>query len=303
MILLTGSTGFTGQYVLDLLLEKGYEVTCFVRKSSNIDKLKGKNIKIAYGDLGDYESLLAALKGADTLINIASLGFGHAPNIVKACRESGVKRAIFISTTAIFTSLNAESKKIRLEAESLIKASDLDYTILRPTMIYGTHEDRNMCRLISFLSKFPVIPVMGNGKCLQQPVYVKDVAQAVLLALENPVSIKKEYNIAGAKELAYNEVIDITAGFLNKKVIKIHIPLSLCLLFFSVYEKLSSKPKLKKEQALRLNENKNFSIEKAKAELGYSALSFEEGISLEIEEMRKANFVSKPQERFNPFSR
>jgi nucleoside-diphosphate-sugar epimerase len=160
MILLTGATGFLGGFVLKELVEKGYEVTCLVRKTSNIDMMKKLNINYVYGELDDYKSICEALKGKEALINIASLGFGHAPNIVNACEEMNVKRAIFISTTGIFTKLNPDSKAIRLEAERLIKESSLDFTIIRPTMIYGTPKDRNMWRLVRYLRRLSIIPVL-----------------------------------------------------------------------------------------------------------------------------------------------
>lgn len=291
MILVTGATGFTGQYIIELLLNEGYNLTCFVRKSSNIDWLKQKNVSIVYGDLADYNSILNALNGIDVLVNIVSLGLGFAPNIVKACEEANVRRTIFISTTSIFTKLNPESKTIRLQAEEAIINSKLNYTILRPTMIYGSHKDRNMCRLVSLISKSRIIPVLGNGKFYQQPIFVKDVAKAVFLALKNPVSYNKRYNIAGYKELTYNDVIDITARALGRKVIKIHIPLSISLCLLELYEKISKRPKLKKEQALRLNEDKKFSITEIQEDLGFTPISFEEGIKIEIEEMKRNGVI------------
>lgn len=283
MILLTGATGFLGEFVLKELVDKGHEVTCYVRKTSNINLIKKINVNYVYGELDDYKSICEALQGKDALINIASLGFGHAPNIVNACEELKVKRAIFVSTTGIFTKLNLASKTIRLEAEKLIKDSSLEYTIIRPTMIYGTPKDRNMWRLVKYLKKLSVIPVLGDGTYLQQPVYVKDLANVIVRAYENSISIKKAYNISGAKALNYNEVIDITARALGKKVIKIHVPTKLSYGLLKVYEKVSKKPKLKAEQVLRLNENKDFSFEEAKMDLGYDPLSFKEGIKLEIE--------------------
>lgn len=291
MFLLTGATGFTGSYVLNLLLEKRYPVTCFVRKTSNVQNLLQKNVRLVYGDLSDYGSVVKALVGTDTLINLASLGLGYAPNIVNACKEVGVKRTIFISTTGIFTKLNPDSKRIRLEAEDLIRDSGLDYTILRPTMIYGTHQDRNMCRLISFIAKNRIVPILGSGGFLQQPVYVNDLARAIVLALEKSTSIKKEYNVAGGKELTYNEVVDIVARFLNRKIFKIHIPLFFCIWLLGLYERISKKPRLKREQALRLNENKKFSIEVIEEDLGYTALTFEEGARLQIQEMKKQKLL------------
>jgi nucleoside-diphosphate-sugar epimerase len=282
MILLTGATGFLGGFVLKELVEKGYEVTCLVRKTSNIDMMKKLNINYVYGELDDYKSICEALKGKEALINIASLGFGHAPNIVNACEEMNVKRAIFISTTGIFTKLNPDSKAIRLEAERLIKESSLDFTIIRPTMIYGTPKDRNMWRLVRYLKRLSIIPVLGDGTYLQQPVFVKDLAGAVVSVYENPVSIKKAYNISGADALSYNEVIDITAKSLGKRAIKIHISMKLSCNLLKVYEKISRKPRLKAEQVLRLNENKDFPHDEASRDFGYNPLSFEEGMKLEV---------------------
>lgn len=285
MILLTGATGFLGGFVLEELVEKGHEVTCFVRKTSNLDKIKRMNVNYVYGELDDYKSICEALKGKEALINIASLGFGHGPNIINACEEMAVKRSIFVSTTGIFTKLNPDSKGIRLEAEKLIKESILDYTIIRPTMIYGTPKDRNMWRLVKYLKRLPILPILGSGTYLQQPVYVKDLASVIVSAYENTVSIKKAYNISGAAALTYNDVIDVTGKALGKRVVKLHIPMKLSYNLLKLYEKISKNPKLKAEQVLRLNENKDFSHEDAKQDLGYNPLSFEDGIKREIEQI------------------
>lgn len=291
MILLTGATGFLGEFVLNELVNKGHEVTCFVRKSSVLDTIKKLNVNYVYGEMDDYNSICQALKGKDALINIASLGFNHAPNIVDACIEEGVKRTIFVSTTGIFTKLNPMSKSIRLEAERLIIESGLGYTIVRPTMIYGTPKDRNMWRLIRYIQRIGLIPILGSGTYLQQPVYVKDLANVIVEAYERPVSVNKSYNISGAKALTYNDIIDITARAVGKKVIKVHIPMNISYFLLKGYEKISKKPKIKAEQVLRLNEHKDFSYDEAKLDLGYSPVSFEEGIKLEIEEAVKKNEI------------
>jgi len=282
LILLTGATGFLGEFVLKELVKRGHEVTCFVRKSSNLDIINQLNVKYFFGELDDYKSICEALDGKEALINIASLGFGHASNIIKACEKSNVKRAIFISTTGIYTKLNPDSKIIRLEAERLIKESKLDYTIIRPTMIYGTPKDRNMWRLIKYLKKIRILPILGDGTYLQQPVYVKDLASAIVKTYESTICIKKAYNISGAKPITYNDVVNITARALGKKVLKIHIPMKISYNFLKAYERMSKKPMLKAEQVLRLNENKDFSYEEASKDFEYKPLGFEEGIKREV---------------------
>src|SRR5688572_5891103 len=196
-IFVIGATGFTGSHVVPLLLKSGYEVRCLYRASSDRSLLSDPKIEWELGDVSDSQSLSIAMQGADALVNIASLGFGHADSIISAAKIMGIERAIFISTTAIFTQLNAPSKKIRVAAELAIETSGLKYTILRPTMIYGSNRDRNMWRLIRFMRYSPIVPVFGDGKYLQQPIYVNDVAQAVVSCLDSDKTIGKSYNISG----------------------------------------------------------------------------------------------------------
>lgn len=280
-VLVTGATGFTGSRVVPLLLDSGHEVRCFVRETSDRSQLGTLTVEWVTGDLSDNEALTSALRGVDALVNIASLGFGHAESILRSAKEAGVRRGIFISTTAIFTQLNADSKSARLAAEEAIQASGLDYTILRPTMIYGSPRDRNMWRLIRLLRFSPIIPIFGDGESLQQPVFVDDVAQAVLLALGADVTIGKSYNIAGKDPLTYNQVIDTVASALGKRVWKLHLPYMPIVRLLQFTERIRIRLPIKAEQVLRLNENKAFSYEEAQRDFGFSPRSFAEGIELE----------------------
>ena len=281
-IFVTGATGFTGSRVVPLLLKNGYEVRCLYRASSDRSTLSDPKIEWAQGDLSDTQNLTIAMQGTDALVNIASLGFGHADSIIRAAKDAGIKRALFISTTAIFTQLNAKSKKVRVAAELAIETSGLKYTLLRPTMIYGSPRDRNMWRLIRFIRFSPIIPVFGDGESLQQPIYVDDVAQAVMSCVSNDKTIDKSYNIAGKHPLTYNDVIDTIARQMNKRVWKLHVPSKPVVAMLSLFERVRIPFPIKAEQVLRLNENKDFSFTEAQKDFGFSPLAFEEGIENEL---------------------
>jgi nucleoside-diphosphate-sugar epimerase len=283
-ILLTGATGFTGSYVLRRLLAEGITPRCLVRASSDVSELQG--VETAVGDLGDAASLARALDGIDTLINTASLGFGHAPALVEAAERAGVRRAIFISTTSIFTSLNTTSKSTRIAAEETIQRSRLEWTILRPTMIYGSPRDRNMIRLIRYVRRWPVMPVIGDGRYLQQPVYVDDVAASVMLALRSDKAIHRAYNIAGAKPLTFNEVVDIVARLLGRRMRRIYFPARPIIATLQWLERRRLRLPIKAEQLQRLNENKAFPWTDAANDFGYAPIEFEEGIKRELAAMR-----------------
>jgi len=289
-VFLTGATGFTGSHVLALLLEKGIHTRCLVRATSDVRALRSTGVEIVEGDVGDERSLLAAMVGTNMLINTASLGFGSAPVLVSCAERAGVRRAVFISTTAIFTSLNARSKVVRLAAEECVRTSALQQTIIRPTMIYGTSRDRNMARLIRFLRRSPVIPIVGSGRNLQQPVHVRDVAFAVLAAMQSDAAIGRAYNIAGAAPLTFLEVIDTITRLLGRKVMKLRLPAAPILATLGLTERLGIRLPAKREQILRLNENKAFDCSDAGRDLHYAPLSFEEGIRRELVQMRLIPF-------------
>ena len=180
-ILLVGGTGFLGSFVAARLAERG--AVALVRPTSDLSVLP-QGLEVRTGDL----AAPLPLEGISTLIYCASMGFGHVPALVRQLEACGVKRAVFLSTTAIFTSLPSTSRAVRLEAEAAVQNSSLDWTLLRPTMIYGTARDRNISRLLRFLRRWPIFPVCGNA--LWQPIYVEDLADAVLAALDAPRAIR-----------------------------------------------------------------------------------------------------------------
>ncbi|MCK6585334.1 MAG: NAD-dependent epimerase/dehydratase family protein [Anaerolineales bacterium] len=281
-VFVTGATGFTGSRVVPLLLKNEYEMRCLYRDTSDRSLLSSSEVEWALGDLSDTDALSASMRGADALVNLASLGFGHADSILRAARDAGIQRAIFISTTAIFTQLNAKSKQVRTAAELAIETSGLRYTILRPTMIYGSPRDRNMWRLIRFMRLSPIVPVFGDGKFLQQPIYVDDVAAAILGCLKSDATIGRSYNIAGKHPLTYNEVIDTIARLMNKRIWKLHVPSKPVVSLLALFERMRIPFPIKAEQVLRLNENKDFGYAEAQRDFGFNPLAFKEGIRMEL---------------------
>jgi nucleoside-diphosphate-sugar epimerase len=281
-LFVTGATGFTGSRLVPLLLQNGFQVCCLNRPSSDRSVLAQPEIEWVTGDVFHTDALSAAMQGTDTLINVVSLGFGHADSIIRAAQNAGIKRCIIISTTAIFTQLDARSKAMRVDAERVIKSSGLQYTILRPTMIYGSARDRNMWRLIQFMHDSPIVPIFGDGNSLQQPIHVDDVAHAILSCLQSERTIGKSYNIAGKYPLTYNAVLDTIAAHMKKRIWKLHIPYSPVVAVMKFFERLHLPLPIKAEQVLRLNENKNFDYTDAANDFGFVPLSVEEGIKMEL---------------------
>jgi uncharacterized protein YbjT (DUF2867 family) len=285
-LLVTGGSGFLGGYVLREAAARGHETVALARSERAAAAVTELGAKALPGDLGDDAGLAAAMLAADcdVLVNLASLGFGHAPAIVAAAASAGIGRAVFVSTTAVTTTLPVATKRIRLAAEQRIRDSALAWTILRPTMIYGAAGDRNLSRLLPLLRRAPVLPVPG-GHQLQQPVHVADVAAAVLASAERADSAGMTYNVAGPEPMPFAELLRICSATVRSRARFVPVPLPPVIALARAYERLSQHPKLKAEQLQRLGEDKAFAIGPAIRDLGYAPRPFAAGIGAQARAM------------------
>jgi uncharacterized protein YbjT (DUF2867 family) len=208
-LLVVGGSGFLGGYVLREAARRGHHTLALARSPEAARVVAANGARPLGGDLDDARHLDEAFAAArcEALLCLASLGHGHGPSIVAAAEDAGVPRAVFVSTTAVTTTLHPPTRQVRLTAEEQIRSCGLDWTILRPTMIYGAAGDRNLSRLLPLLRRAAVLPVPATGGCLHQPVHVGDVADAALAALQRPAAIGSLYNVAGPEPLPFAELL------------------------------------------------------------------------------------------------
>jgi len=279
-LLVVGGSGFLGGYVLREAARRGHETLALARSPAAARVVTHHGARPIAGDLDDGRRLDEAFAAArcEALVCLASLGFGHGPDIVAAAEEAGVPRAVFVSTTAVTTTLHPPTRQIRLTAEQQIRGSGLDWTILRPTMIYGAAGDRNLSRLLPLLRRAAVLPVPGTGGCLHQPVHVADVADAVLAALHRPEAAGSLYNVAGPEPLPFADLLRTCARAVGSRTRLVPVPLAPLVRLARGYERLSRHPRIRAEQLLRLGEDKAFAIDDAIRDLGYAPRPFAVGI-------------------------
>jgi uncharacterized protein YbjT (DUF2867 family) len=285
-LLVTGGSGFLGRFVLREAARRGHQTVALARSEAAAATVTALGALPVSGDLNDPPSLGEAFTTGrcDVLVNLASLGFGHAPTIIAAAERTGIGRAVFVSTTAVTTRLPATSKRVRLVAEERIAASGLDWTILRPTMIYGDPGDRNLSRVLPLLCRVPVLPVPGATH-LQQPVHAADVADAVLTAAERPAAAGHIYDVAGPEPLTFTELLRTAGRAVASRTCFVPVPLSPVVVAARGYELLSKNPRIRVEQLRRLAEDKAFPIDDAVRDLGYAPRSFADGIRAEARTM------------------
>jgi uncharacterized protein YbjT (DUF2867 family) len=285
-LMVTGGSGFLGGYVLREAARRGHRTVALARSEAAAAAVTALGALPVGGDLNDAHSLLDAFAAerCDVLVNLASLGFGHAPVIIAAAERARIPRAVFVSTTAVTTTLAVTSKRVRLLAEQAIREAALDWTILRPTMIYGDPGDRNLSRLLPLLRRAPVLPIPG-ARHLQQPVHAADVADAVLAAAERPAAAGHIYDVAGPEPLTFAELLRTSARAVASRTRFVPVPLSPVVAAARGYELVSRNPRIRVEQVRRLAEDKAFAIDHAVHDLGYAPRSFADGIHAEARAM------------------
>jgi len=276
LVIVAGATGYIGRFVVQALREAGHSIRCLVRDRGRCKGLDGPDISCETVDLECEQGLSKALAGGKSLVSAAHIRF--APQLIHACRAAGVRRAVFLSSTWLFSKLRTKEVSWVVAGEEAVQTSGLDTTVFRLAMTYGPGDDRNISRLRDFVRRHRVFPTFGDGKRLVQPVYVSDVVGAVTSVLNCCATVGKAYQLAGPYPMTYDEMVATVCRATGRSVLSVYLPITLALPGVWIYERISRAPKLKVDQVIRLREDRAFDISESQRDLGFRPMSFEEGL-------------------------
>ena len=285
-ILITGARGNSAYFFLRKLEKENFKevITVITRSKSNNTYFNQFNLifKILNGDINNKEFLLNSLEKIDTVLHTANIE--NSQKIVEAGNQKKVKWFILIHSTMVFSKNSSPRIKNRISIEKEILKKNSNITILSSTMIYGTPRDINMSRLISFMDKFKIFPVFGNGENYMQPIYIEDLANSYyeVIKFKNK-TFNKRYILAGKKPIKYIDILKIIEKKLNKKIYFIKIPISLFLFFIKIFEIIFfGKLHINTSQVKRLSEDKIYDYSNSKKDFLFEPMSFEDGIEIQI---------------------
>jgi nucleoside-diphosphate-sugar epimerase len=294
-VLITGSTGLTGGFLLSKIanLHPNLQIMCLVRPSSNYDHLNLLPLDLRYyqGDSADSRTWDALLSqhNFDTIIHLVQLR--QVPTLISSLNQTRQQpRLIIIGTTGVYSKYNQYSSEYK-QAEQCLFQYQGSYCLLRPTMIYGTSQDKNLHKLIKFCCCYHFFPIFGDGKNLMQPVHAEDLAQALLSVWQSP-HIQGTYDISGGTVTTFRDLIILISKLLEKNIYQPSFPLYLGITLASLSEKiLGNLSPVRKEQILRLQEDKAYPYTDAYQDFGFAPRSLEAGLRDEINLMKDQRLI------------
>jgi len=300
-VLITGITGRSGTYFLEELIAKGNiegnTYRAIIRNTSNTSLIDSCNLPIEkfIGDLDDEQSLKDATNGMDTVLHIA--GISQSLKLVKAAVENNVKKLILVHTTGIYSkykSAGADYLEIEKQITELISEKNIPLTVLRPTMIYGSLKDYNICIFIKMVDKFRLFPVVSHARFALQPVHQKDLGIAYYNVLANPqITENKDYILSGSYPINLIDILKTISDCLGKKTMFMSVPYRIaytgaCVVYYLTLTKIDYREKVQ-----RLVEPRAYSHDNATKDFGYSPMDFKEGLKQEVEEYIKIKNIKK----------
>jgi len=325
-IALTGATGYTGGRLLATLVGRGDEVRALVRASAaGGEGVRSLTPHVVTGDLSDAAAVDALVAGCDAVLHVAAVyrTAGHpdeyyrevnvrgTERLLEAASRAGVRRFVHTSTVGVHGDVKNPPadetapvapgdiyQQTKAEAEALAmryhRERGLPVAVIRPGAIYGPRETR-LLKLFRAIARGRYA-VVGSGRSYYHPVYVDDLVQGYLLALERPQAVGEPFLICGPSYVTQDELAALVAKHTGGRVLPFHVPAPPLQAAGAVVEALcvpfGIDPPLHRRRVDFWTKSRAFTTEKARRLLGYQPrFSLDEGIARTVASYREAGWL------------
>jgi len=325
-ILVTGGTGFTGKALVERLLDQGHQVTALDYKEGlKTRELRDRGATVVIGSVTDKEVVERAMEGAEVVHHLAAafretdvpqsfydqVNVGGTRNVLEAAFELGVRKLIYCSTCGVHGNIDHPPggedapiqpadyyQRTKYQAEPLVldfHRRGLKAVILRPAAIYGPGDPERFVMIFRRVAK-GTFPMFGDGRTFYHPLYIDNLVDAFLLAMEEGKGEGEAYLIADAEYLEIEQLVKKAAEALGVPVKIPHYPVWPVVAAGHVVEKACKpfriKPPIFPRRVDWYRQNRAFKIDKAKRELGYEPkVGIEEGLRRTAEWYRREGYI------------
>jgi NADH dehydrogenase len=268
-VAVVGGAGFLGRHVSSALRAAGEDVRVLSRRGGCDATRIGPE----------------SLRGCDAVVNLAGIKreaggqtfqavhVDLVTRLVEAMKAAGVRRLVHISVAVARSSPDLPYHDTKWKGEEVVRASGLDWTVLRPGVIYGVGDDL-LSHLALMIGTAPVFPIVNDGGAPMMPVHAGDVAAAVTGALRTPAAVGKTYDVVGPDRLTLRDVVRRVAEALGRRVAILPTPVALLRIPVAVMERTMKQPLSTRAQLAMLVEGLSGDPEPARRDLGVEPAPF-----------------------------
>lgn len=325
-ILVTGGTGFTGKALVRRLLDEGHQVVALDYKEGlKTDELKNWGAEVVIGSVTDKKLVEQCMEGVDVVHHLAAafreldvpnsyyheVNVGGTRNALESAFRHKINKFIYCSTCGVHGNIDhppgGEDAPIKpadyyqstkYEAEPLVNEyfnKGLKTVILRPAAIYGPGDPERFYMIFKRVAK-GTFPMFGSGKTFYHPLYIDNLIDALMLAMEGDKGNGQAYLIADEDFLSIEELVRKVGRALDVDVSIKHYPIIPLIIAGNVFEKLCRPfkitPPIFPRRVDWYRQNRAFKIDNARKELGYRPkVGIDEGLKITAEWYKKEGYL------------
>lgn len=289
-LFVTGASGGLGRTLVELLTARGHVVTLLSRREPPAQPGRQSGVAAIKGDLLDSSTYLTALRGHDAVLHLAAVTHSVDPDyyyavnahgteaLLDAARQAGVRRFLHVSTCAVGAACGAYGDSKAL-AEDAVRASGLDWTILRPAEVYGASDREAVGQTIAAVRAGFLVPCVVHAEAKLAPVHRDDVLIAICAAVDNPASSRKAYVLAGPEVFTQRGMIAMLREVFPGNRLVVPVPVAALRVAAGIFRLLGLKrPPFVPDQISRLLCPKDREIALARRDLGFAPRFLRQGV-------------------------
>ncbi|MCR9174953.1 MAG: complex I NDUFA9 subunit family protein [Alphaproteobacteria bacterium] len=296
-----GASGFIGRNIVRELAKRGVRVNAVCRDPEHAKFLKPMGvvgqITPMRADVTDEEAIAGAVSGASIVINLVGILHSSGRNtfdavqatapglIAKAAKRAGAGKFIHVSAIGADSESGAAYARTKAQGEEAVRGAFPQATILRPSIVFGPN-DAFFNRFAGMAMVSPFLPLIGGGTTKFQPVYVDDVADAAMAALDRPEAAGRTYELGGPTVFTFRELMQLTLKVMRRKRLLIEIPFWAAKIQATVLELLPSPPLTRDQVELLKTDNVVAPGARTLAELGIEATAVDAILPTYLEKFR-----------------
>ena len=267
LVTVFGGSGFLGRYTVRALARAGHRIRVAVRRPHLANFLVPighvGQIQIVRADVGDGDSVARALRGADAAVNLVGILYESgrqkfqglhadaAETVAQTARREGLGALVHVSAIGADPNSAAVYARTKAEGEARVRDAWPVAAILRPSVVFGP-EDQFFNRFAGLARISPALPLIGGGRTKFQPVYVVDVASAILRCVADPATAGRTYELGGPRVYSFRELMQLVVAETNRRRLLVPVPWNVAMLK-AAFLGLLPKPMLTRDQVRLLH--------------------------------------------------